>query len=69
MELNQRLIPLPAFLASYNKNIPASFPQASVAILKKFQGTYPMLFKKGNMWSIDQHRKKLIDWLSVYRDI
>lgn len=60
-------VPLTAFLESYNKNIPASFPRASVAILKKFQSVYPALFKHGDMWSLAQHRKKVIDWLSSYR--
>ena len=60
-------IPLAAFLESYNKNIPASFPKASVSILKKFQSIYPALFKHGDMWSLAQHRKKVIDWLSSYR--
>lgn len=60
-------IPLAKFLESYNKNIPASFPKASVSILKKFQSIYPTLFKHGDMWSLAQHRKKVIDWLSSYR--
>jgi hypothetical protein len=68
IELSQMQITLSAFLESYNQNIPANFPRASVTILKKFQITHPMLFKNGDMWSIAQHRKKLIDWLSGYRD-
>lgn len=68
IELSQMQITLSAFLESYNQNIPADFPRASVATLKKFQITYPMLFKNGDTWSIAQHRKKLIDWLSGYRD-
>ncbi len=62
-------ISLAAFLKSYNKNIPAGFPHVSAAILKKFQGVYPALFKHGDIWSLAQHRKRVIDWLSVYRDI
>jgi len=58
---------LAAFLKSYNKNIPVSFPRASISILKKFQSIYPALFKHGNIWSLAQHRKKVIDWLSSYR--
>lgn len=67
MDLSIIRVPLTAFLESYNKNIPASFPRASVAILKKFQSIYPALFKHGDMWSLAQHRKKVIDWLSSYR--
>ena len=51
------------FLTSYNKNMPATFPRASVVLLKKFQVEYPSLFKTGDSWSLDQHRKKLMDWL------
>lgn len=52
------------FLASFNKNMPKGFPLVTPALLKKFQDAHPMLFKDGNVtWSLDQHRKKLIDWL------
>lgn len=68
LEISQMQVPLLVFLESYNQNIPASFPRASVALLKKFQDTHPMLFKNGDMWSIAQHRKRLVDWLSGYHD-
>lgn len=68
IELNEMQIPLSAFLESYNQTIPAAFPHASVGALKKFQIIHPALFKNGDMWSIAQHRKKLMDWLSGYRD-
>jgi len=68
-ELSQIRTPLAAFLESYNNNIPAGFPRASVAILKEFQGTHPILFKHGDAWSVAQHRKKLLDWLSGRRNI
>jgi len=69
LELSQTQIPLLAFLESYNQNIPAGFPRASVIALKKFQGMHPMLFKNGDMWSTAQHRKRLIDWLFGHRDV
>ncbi len=69
IELNEMPVPLSAFLESYNKNIPAVFPRASAATLKKFQAMHPALFKNGDMWSIAQHRKKLMDWLSGYRSV
>jgi len=53
---------LSVFLKAYNKSIPMDFPRASIASLKKFKGLYPTLFKRGNLWSIAEHRKKLIDW-------
>jgi len=51
------------FLKSYNKNIPAGFPQVSTALLREFKEEHPALFKRGDVWSLDQHRKKLMDWL------
>lgn len=69
LEISQKQVSLAEFLASYNQNIPTGFPHASVAILNKFRGTHPMLFKGGNTWSIDQHRKRVMDWLSSYRDV
>lgn len=68
LELSQRPISLQEFLESYNQNIPADFPRASVKTLKKFQDKYSSLFKNGDMWSIALHRKKMMDWLSGYRD-
>ncbi len=56
-------ISLADFLKSYNQNMPASFPRASTALLRKFQGAHTALFKNGDRWSLDQHRKKFMDWL------
>jgi len=60
---------LSVFLKDYNQSIPNDFPRASIVGLKKFKGLYPTLFKHGNLWSIAQHRKKLIDWLFVNHSI
>lgn len=68
VDTSQEQVSLATFLESYNQNIPASFPHASVSILKKFQTIYPVLFKHGDMWSVALHRKRVIDWLSSYRD-
>lgn len=65
---SQDQISLATFLESYNHTIPADFPHASVPILKKFQTIYPTLFKNGDTWSVALHRKKVIDWLSSYRN-
>jgi len=51
------------FLKSYNQNIPAGFPRISAALMKKFKEEHPLLFKRDDLWSLDQHRKKIIDWL------
>lgn len=50
------------FLKSYNQNMPAAFPKASMAVLLKFKETNAGLFKNGDLWSLDQHRKKFMDW-------
>jgi len=68
LEISQMKLSLSEFLESYNQNIPDTFPRASIANLKKFRGAHPALFKNGDMWSIDQHRKKVIDWLSGNRE-
>lgn len=59
-------VSLPDFLESYNQNMPASFPRASIALLNKFKEMHAALFTHGDLWSLDKHRKKLIDWLPQY---
>jgi len=54
------------FLASYNEDLPKEFPHASDPILKEFSKRYPELFKNGDLWSLDVHRKRLMDWLPAY---
>ncbi len=51
------------FLESYNKNMPAGWPRATTALLQKFKDGHTALFTHGELWSLDQHRKKLMDWL------
>ncbi len=60
---NQIGTPLLIFMASYNASIPVDFPHPSAKILKAFQALHPTLFKHGDEWSIDKHRKRLMDWL------
>ena len=67
-EMNQASTPLLVFLDSYNKSVPNGFPHASAKMLKLFQVAHPVLFKHGDEWSIDRHRKRLMDWLSSHRD-
>jgi len=62
-ELNDTLVMPAVFLESYNQNIPADFPHATITTLKKFQETHPTLFKQKDAWSVTRHRKRLIDWL------
>jgi len=44
-------------------SMPKSFPRASAALLERFKEEHLALFKRGDLWSLDIHRKKLIDWL------
>ena len=67
LEINRKETPLPDFIEKYNASIPASFPRASLASLQEFRVSHPILFKKGAGWSVDRHRKRLMDWLSSYR--
>ncbi len=55
-----------AFMETYNKSIPVAFPHPSVKILKTFQALHPMLFRGNDEWSMERHRKRLMDWLPSY---
>jgi hypothetical protein len=61
--LNEIALSLPEFLKSFNQNMPANFPQVTEGYLLKFKKEHETLFKKGGSWSLDQHRKKVMDWL------
>ena len=60
---SQEQLTLGVFLESFNKNMPESFPKATAPLLKKFKDSHESLFKDSNSWSLDVHRKKLIDWV------
>ncbi len=51
------------FMTSYNQNMPEGYPLVSMAILERFKQAHTSLFKSGNTWSLDQHRKRMIEWL------
>lgn len=67
-ELNEAGTTLAVFMESYNKSIPEGFSVSSVKLLEKFKEERPNLFKNGNEWSIDKHRKHFMDWLRLHRD-
>jgi len=54
---------LPEFLKLYNENLPDAFRPASTVLLKEFRSGHLELFKTGEAWSLDQHRKRVMDWL------
>jgi hypothetical protein len=51
------------FLESYNNNMPSGYPHVTLEILQRFKDSHPSLFKSNGLWSLDQHRKKMIEWL------
>jgi hypothetical protein len=53
------------FMESYNKTLPAGFPRLTGELLKKFRVESPAFFKDGELWSIDKHRKAVVDWFQV----
>ncbi|MEK7604620.1 MAG: hypothetical protein AAB442_02390 [Patescibacteria group bacterium] len=62
---SEKALSLGTFLTSYNEDLPADFPQASRALLREFKKSHLSLFKNAGTWSLDQHRKKVMDWLIV----
>ncbi|MDB5195321.1 MAG: hypothetical protein JWO84_505 [Parcubacteria group bacterium] len=50
------------FLKIYNADLPVTFPRASKALLEEFKETHASFFKTED-WSLDVHRKKVMDWL------
>lgn len=51
------------FIDSFNKNMPEGYPKVTIDILKRFKEAHLSMFKGKGMWSLDQHRKRMIDWL------
>jgi hypothetical protein len=64
-ERSERKLTLADFLKTYNAGLPAGFPRASSALLREYQKRYASQFK-GDLWSLDQHRKKFMDWLPMH---
>jgi len=63
IKLNEIALSLSEFMASFNQNMPESFLQVTEELLVKFREEHKGLFRKGGSWSLDQHRKKVMDWL------
>jgi len=60
---SEKALSLPEFLRSYNEGLPTAFPKASLPLLREFRKAHTGLFKATDVWSLDQHRKKVMDWL------
>jgi hypothetical protein len=63
--IHEAQISLGDFVASYNQMIPETWPHATAELLEKFKESNTSLFKHGDSWSIDLHRKRIIDWLPL----
>ena len=63
LKSNELPLTLNEFLLSFNQNMPDNFPQVSEEDLIKFKSEHSLLFQKSNSWSLDHHRKKVMDWL------
>ncbi len=62
-ERSEKSRSLDDFLKLYNQDLPEALPRASTALLEEFRSTHAGMFKSKNVWSLDQHRKKFMDWL------
>lgn len=66
-EANLAKTPMLEFMEAYNRTIPAGFPRATPEALEQFWATHTILFKGKAGWSVDKHRKRVMDWLSSYQ--
>ncbi len=65
-ERSEKKHTLTDFLKIYNKGIPSGFPRASSSLLERYKELFPTHFKIDNLWSLDLHRKKFMDWLPTH---
>lgn len=61
---SERSLSFGQFLTHYNEGLPSGFPLASLALLREFKKSHASLFKT-NLWSLNLHRKKVMDWLTT----
>ena len=64
-ERSERRHSLEEFLHLYNEGLPREFPHATAALLAEYRYKHVDQFK-GGFWSLDLHRKKVMDWLPGY---
>ena len=55
------------FLESYNQNMPPDYPQVTMEMMDKFRTSHANLFKDKNTWTLDSHRKRMIEWLRYHQ--
>lgn len=54
---------LAEFIALYNAGLPSEFPRVTPTLLERYRLAYPSQFKPDGLWSLDLHRKRVMDWL------
>ena len=68
-KVSSRIVPIDApmtdleFRDSFNQNMPEGYPHVTLEIMEKFKSAHPVLFRSRNKWNLDQHRKRMIEWL------
>jgi hypothetical protein len=65
-EVNFVGMTLGEFIDYYNENTPAAMPRATKNALKEFQTSHANIFDESGLWTIDKHRRRVMDWLSSY---
>ncbi|MES2225268.1 MAG: hypothetical protein V4480_00475 [Patescibacteria group bacterium] len=60
---SEKTLTLAQFLECYNDELPSQFPRASAPLLEEFRRDHASLFVRSGAWSLDQHRKRVMDWL------
>jgi len=61
-ERSEKKRSLAEFVALYNDGLPTEFPRVTLALLREYQSKYAYQFEGGE-WSLELHRKKIMDWL------
>ena len=67
-ERSEKKRTLSDFAVLYNENLPDSFPRVSEELLKEFKSGHSGLFAAGKGWTLDQHRRKVMDWLRTRKE-
>lgn len=62
-ERSERRRSLQEFLDAYNKNLPKAFPRATKELLLEYRQAHRGFFKESGVWTLAEHRKKIMDWL------
>lgn len=68
-EVNFAGMTLADFLHYYNQSTPLAMPRATKEALIEFKATHAPLFDEAGLWTIDKHRRRLMDWLPSYREV